>query len=220
MGASGTTTAGPPDLADLAGSAEPTGDRRARRRQRTREDIARAALRLAVERGYDNVTVEEIAEAADIAPRTFFRYFPRKDDLLFVDHGDQLDRLRQDLADRPDGESVLVSIRESVLGVIEEYEMDPDRTRLKRQLIEQTPSLKAQASLRQRDWYDVLAGAVARHLDVDPDDDLRPQVIAAAIVGALQISIDRWSHEPGSDLRSMVTDAIDLLDGIGGLRTE
>ncbi|UDY35879.1 acyl-CoA-like ligand-binding transcription factor [Dermatobacter hominis] len=214
MGAGlGTTTDGSVDAPDG------TTDRRERRRQRTREDIAREALRLAVERGYDNVTVEEIAEAADIAPRTFFRYFPRKDDLLFVDHDGQLERLREALADRPDDEPVLVSIREAVLEVVEEAEIDPDRTRLKRQLIEQTPSLKAQASLRQRDWYDVLAGAVGRHLAVDPDEDLRPRVIAAAIVGALQISIDRWSQLPDGDLRAKVTDAIDLLDGISGLRT-
>jgi AcrR family transcriptional regulator len=213
----GATTAAPADTATDARSA--TSDRRERRRQRTREDIARAALRLAVQRGYDQVTVDDIAEAADIAPRTFFRYFPRKDDLLFVDHDLQLDRLRAVLADRPDDEGVLVSIRESVLEVIEEFEIEPDRTRLKRQLIEQTPSLKAQSSLRQRDWYDVLAGAVGRDLGVDPDADLRPRVIAAAIVGALQISIDRWSELADGDLRAMVTEAIDLLDGIGGLRT-
>src|SRR6266568_7741635 len=80
---------------------------RERKKQRTRETIARAAHELFAERGYHATTLPDIAEAADVSTRTIFAYFPSKEDILFSDFALMKDALAQALAERPDGQDAL-----------------------------------------------------------------------------------------------------------------
>src|SRR6267143_5174290 len=77
---------------------------RERKKQRTREAIARAAHALFAERGYHATTLPDIAEAADVSTRTIFAYFPSKEDILFSDFALLKEALAQALAERPQGE--------------------------------------------------------------------------------------------------------------------
>src|ERR1700749_3187832 len=86
--------------------------RRERKKQQTRETIARAALRLFAERGYDETTLAEIAEAADVAPRTIFAYFERKEDILLCEEGNFLAALKRKLDERPGGTTTVDTLRE------------------------------------------------------------------------------------------------------------
>src|SRR5438445_12017201 len=99
---------------------------RERKKQRTRETIARAARELFAERGYHATTLPDIAEAADVSTRTIFAYFPSKEDILFSDFPLMKDALAQALAERPDGEEALVTVREFILSVVgmEKSEVD------------------------------------------------------------------------------------------------
>src|SRR5712691_10542131 len=97
----------------------PTGRRRStglreRKRARVRQELIDAAAALFAERGFDQVTVDEIAEAADVAPRTFYRYFPVKEDVATADLQETSVLLVEELAARPPGESPLVALREAV----------------------------------------------------------------------------------------------------------
>src|SRR5438046_5904956 len=83
---------------------------RERKKQRTRETIARAARELFAERGYHATTLPEIAEAADVSTRTIFAYFPSKEDILFSDFPSMREALEQALAERPDGEDALETV--------------------------------------------------------------------------------------------------------------
>src|ERR1700739_596810 len=85
---------------------------RERKKQQTREKIARVALELFAERGYDETTLADIAEAADVAPRTIFAYFESKEDILFCDECVFLARLAQMLETRPPGTTTIDAIRE------------------------------------------------------------------------------------------------------------
>ena len=80
---------------------------RERKKQQTRETIARAALRLFAEQGYDQTTLAEIAEAADVAPRTIFAYFESKEDILLCEEGSFLAALKRRLEERPAGTASL-----------------------------------------------------------------------------------------------------------------
>src|SRR5580700_1396836 len=84
---------------------------RERKKQQTRERIARVALELFAERGYDETTLAEIAEAADVSPRTIFAYYESKEDILFCEEGVFIDRLREMLEERPPGTTTIDAVR-------------------------------------------------------------------------------------------------------------
>src|SRR5258705_2658448 len=88
---------------------------RQRKKQQTRETIARAAHELFAERGYHATTLPEIAEAADVSTRTIFSYFPSKEDILFSDFPVMKQALAQALAERPGGEDALETVRKFIL---------------------------------------------------------------------------------------------------------
>src|ERR1700758_5702387 len=90
---------------------------RERKKQQTRETIARAALRLFAEQGYDETTLAEIAEAADVAPRTIFAYFDSKEDILLCEEGNFLSDLKRRLDERAAGTTTVDAIREFLSGI-------------------------------------------------------------------------------------------------------
>src|SRR5207247_11384730 len=93
----------------------PRAGLRERKKQRTRETIARAAHELFAERGYHATTLPDIAEAADVSTRTIFAYFPSKEDILFSDFPIMKEALAQALAERPEGEDALETVRKFIL---------------------------------------------------------------------------------------------------------
>src|ERR1700716_4116842 len=88
---------------------------RDRKKQRTRETIARAARELFAERGYHTTTLSEIAEAADVSTRTIFAYFPSKEDILFHNFAVMREALLPALAERPEGQDALETVRTFIL---------------------------------------------------------------------------------------------------------
>src|SRR5690348_10261397 len=119
---------------------------RERKKRRTRHAIAGAALRLFAERGYEETTISDIAAAADISPRTFFSYFPSKDDVVFAEMDERLATVRDRLASRPSGETPLATFRR----VAEELLMaiaagDSESGAIQVAMIRERPSLQAQA---------------------------------------------------------------------------
>src|SRR5260221_7205143 len=99
---------------------------RQRKKQRTRETIARAARELFAERGYHATTLPDIAEAADVSTRTIFAYFPSKEDILFADFPLMKDALAHALAERPEGEEALETVRRFILGTVGIEKSDVD----------------------------------------------------------------------------------------------
>ena len=190
---------------------------RERHRERTRAELEEAALRLFDERGYDAVTVEDIAAAADVSRRTFFRYFPGKEDVFFGDQKERAEQLRQALAACPRQEPPLSALRHAVLVMTADIELDREQLLRRARIMAATPSLYARSQVQQRSGEQFVAELMAEWLGVDPAVDLRPGIVAAASLATIRVAFNAWLAGGGEgDLPGMVAKALDLLDG--GLR--
>src|SRR4029450_11519761 len=105
---------------------------RERKKARTRRALVEAALRLFAERGFEATTVADIADAADVSPRTFFTYFPAKEDVLFADAQDRIDRLQDALAKRAPDESFLDALRRAARDILADptFQAEGQRTHM------------------------------------------------------------------------------------------
>jgi AcrR family transcriptional regulator len=193
-------------------------DLRERKRTRTRLMIQAEALRLFAEKGYPETTVEEIADAAAISPRTFFRYFPTKEDVVIWDEYDPLvpDLLEARPDDEPPAETLRVVIREALGGL---YRRDPERLLARVRLSASVPDLRARFAEEQQKGMATLAPLLTQKRWTR-SDDLQLRVIGAALIAAVSVALDRWQQDNGnSDLLALLDQTIDALaNGIGELQ--
>jgi len=195
---------------------EPTG-LRARKKLRTRNTIEDAAMSLFARNGFAATTIDQIAAAADIAPRTFFHYFPSKEDVVLADYRDRLDRIIEIIVGRPTDEAPWQALRVAFRQVGSDYENQRDRLLPRFRIIATTPSVAARSLQLQTSWEDAVAVTVAGRLDVDPDIDLRPRLIAGAALAAMRAALRRWLGDPDSlHLPDCISDCFDVLEmGLG-----
>lgn len=187
---------------------------RERHKLRTRQEIADATIRLATERGLEHVTVEQIAAEADVAPRTFFRYFDSKEEALLADHRERVELLQEKLRSRPASEGPLTAVRAAVLDVAGDLAEHRELMLCKVRLMENNPTLRGRSLEMMDDLEQMIAQALAERSGVDLEADFRPLVIAGAVCTAMRVAVDRWGAAGGSgDLTAMVASALDLLDG-------
>lgn len=165
----------------------PVGDRsaglRERKKLKTREAIRRAAFRLFDEDGYANATVEQIAEAAEVSPSTFFRYFPSKESVLLADDLDPV--ILEALARQPANLSPVATVRraaEEAFATMSEDQWEVERTR--QRLMFSIPEIKAAHYDEAYRTIGVIAEALSQRLGRDRDDfELR--IFAGALTGAI-----------------------------------
>ncbi|MEU8317897.1 TetR family transcriptional regulator [Nonomuraea sp. NPDC048881] len=169
---------------------------RERKKRATREALMDAALRLAVERGLENVRVEDVAELVGVSPRTFNNYFSSKYEALAARHTDRVRRTVAVLRARPAAEPLWEAL---IAAVAEPWEHaltspgppDADRLALTRLLAEE-PALRAEALKAQFAADGELAAAVAERTGTDPDEDLYPHLVAATVSAAVQVAVGHW----------------------------
>ena len=200
--------------------AQPTEllDGRLRRSLATRRSLQQAALRLFLRRGFEQTTIDEISEAAGVSPRTFFRHFDTKEDVLVGDQEAMKERLAAALAGRPTDEPLLLSVKQAMCELAEQYEGERDEHLLRARVAMVTPSVLARSAEYQRSWELVISEACAARLNTDPGRDIRPALIAAATIAALGVAFMKWVDDDGrSSLDELLVEALDLLYGDFGL---
>ncbi|MCW2605640.1 MAG: mycofactocin system transcriptional regulator [Frankiales bacterium] len=180
----------------------------------SRGDLERVALRLFHERGFDATTVDDVAEAAGIGRRTFFRYFASKNDVVWGEFEEGLARLRTHLAEAdPAGDRPLLDVlREAVLAF---NRLDPAEEPWHRErmaLILRVPALQAHSTLLYAAWRGEVARFVAARTG-QPVDAVLPQVVGHACLGAALTAYELWLQHPGADLQALLDDALRVLDG-------
>ena len=157
---------------------------RERKKQRTREQIVEAAMGLFAERGYQATTIADIATAADVAPRTFFSYFPSKEAVVFYNVDRDLDGLASELRDRPPGETAFDALRRWIDAMFDAWTAEGDEAHLRKRLCREDEGLaNFQGGVMAR-IHELLLEAIAHDLD-EPQDALRPRLVAAAAMAAL-----------------------------------
>lgn len=195
---------------DVSSSRTGAAGLRERKKERTRRLLADVALDLFETRGFDRTTVDDIAAAADVSPRTFFRYFAAKDEAVFDRAADVEDQFRALLASRPSDEPLLVSLREIGTALIGGELVEEDRVRRVLALVRTQPALRSRYDGLMAIIEADLTDWAATRLGVPPSD-LRPRLIAAAVLAARRVAMDIWLESPDEDLAHQVARAIDLL---------
>jgi AcrR family transcriptional regulator len=181
---------------------------RERKKQQTRAKIERVALQLFAERGYHQTTLAEIAEAADVSPRTIFAYFDSKEDILFCDEPVVFERLKDTLEQRPTGTTTVDALREFVSS----FDEADEQTRLRKRIIGANEGLRLSERGRSAAMEELVADSIARDLgDVGPDD-IRPRLIAASVTAAFSAVRDRL-QEGGAEPISH-EEALAILDQV------
>jgi AcrR family transcriptional regulator len=183
---------------------------RQRRRIRTKQLVQREALRLFAAKGYDQTTVDDIAHAAAMSPRTFFRYFPAKEDVLLWDEYD--DRPFQDLWQPRPGEDPFAHLILVIRRSVEElYRKDPELLLARVRLSFTVPEVRARFLEQNMTVIGPYFRKIAETIGVPPDD-LRLSVTLAALYAAMLVAVERWQrHDGRENLLHLFDDAVAAL---------
>jgi AcrR family transcriptional regulator len=166
----------------------------ARKKERTRRQLAEAAAELFYERGYAATKVDDIVAAVDVSPRTFFRYFPTKEDLVVALGATSLDLFLEALRDRPPKESLQVAVAEAVDQSLASGWEDTTKVRSFLALLRETPALRARWLEEAYGKRDLMAEVIAIRTGTDPSD-LRNLLIAGAITLTINTALQVWADQ-------------------------
>lgn len=184
---------------------------RDRQRAQIRADIRRAAFRLFVERGYDAVTTEEIAAAAGVSPRTFFRHVPTKEDLLLapVRHGGAA--IVNLLEQRPANESPDTALINAIITRTRSFDQaDTDEWR---EALLVAPDLLRKVTVHTPADKERAAKLIAGRMGVNADVDIRPGLLVQLAFAAADFGFQRWVRQSGRPwpLDRYVTEALEAV---------
>jgi AcrR family transcriptional regulator len=172
---------------------------RERKKQRTRQAIVEAGTDLFVRQGYQQTTLAQIAEAADVSQSTFFNYFATKVDVVFCLFDAVIESARRRITERPEGEPAIQAVAAWLTEELESVEQ-PYEGAIRRfpAIIGSAPELLAEERLRQAQLEDVLAAGFARDL-VESPDGVRARVLAAIALRAMLEAWAAWFEKHATD---------------------
>jgi len=190
---------------------------RERKRRETRAALSLAALRLCVERGWENVTVDDIADAANVSPRTFRNYFANKAEAVAAAHLERMLRIADELRARPAGEALWTAIGISVAAQFEPPARKSDSLRDAKRWLERIRFILTEPAIRG----EVLKSSAAAQVELAAviaertrarAKDLYPQLAAAVVTAVVGTVQDRWLREgPSGSIVPQLRQAFELV---------
>jgi TetR/AcrR family transcriptional regulator, regulator of mycofactocin system len=200
------------------GVTRPNSQHRAgRRRSTTWDHLSNVAIDLFAERGFDDVSVDDVAHAAGIARRTLFRYFPSKNALPWGDFDAHLERMRELLADLDPAVPIEDALRTALLAFNSFDEAETARHRQRMRVILETAELQAYSMTMYAGWRAVVAAFVEQRLGAKTGD-LVPQTVAWTMLAVALSAYEHWLADESVSLADALGDAFDTVsDGLGAL---
>jgi AcrR family transcriptional regulator len=183
---------------------------RERKKQKTRWAIQEHALRLFAQQGFEATTVEQIADAAEISPSTFFRYFKTKEDVVVEDRYDDL--IVAAIEATPPEVGPFETLRRAMIGSMALIDAaEEEQILLRMRLTFSVPSLRARSMGNLMTSTDTFAPSLARRLGREPDD-LGVRAFVAAFMAAAGLAVMTWSQSGGTlNLRELIERSVDSL---------
>jgi AcrR family transcriptional regulator len=194
---------------------------RERKKLQTREALEGAALDLFDRQGFERTTVEEIADACDVSPRTFFRYFANKEAVLFLDADEKRAELVARLMARPAGEPPLQSIRAGVSDTVAALELDRERVRMRSRIMAASPTLQNHRIQIEQSWDDALLDALLarRTRSAGGPTRFELRLVASTATAALRAALASWLDEGGSLVKRVDAAFAAVSHGLGEIGT-
>jgi TetR/AcrR family transcriptional regulator, regulator of mycofactocin system len=189
------------------GTPSDRGGQPGRRRVTSQAELEQVAFELFAANGFEQTTVEDIAAAAGIGRRTFFRYFPSKNDIPWGMFEVELERMRARLKACPRDVRLMDAIRVALVDFNKVEPAQIPRHRRRMELILRVPALLAHSTLRFAAWREVVAEFVAERTGQRPDS-LAPQAIAHAILGVAVAAYEQWLDDEDADLGTLLDSAV------------
>jgi AcrR family transcriptional regulator len=182
---------------------------RERKKERTRAELTDAAFRLFAERGFDETTIEDIVEQVEVSPRTFFRYFDSKEDVVIGFFDDMGLELRAMLEARPADEPPFEALRAALGSLIDLYEERAERVMAAKRLAHETPAIRARLLDKHARWENWVTEVLCDRLGEPEQDDPHARLIAAVALAAYGTAVNSWCTVEGrQDLHALVDDAL------------
>ncbi|MDY8095804.1 TetR family transcriptional regulator [Paenibacillus polymyxa] len=183
---------------------------RERKKAKTIASIQMHALRLFSELGYNETTVEQIAEAAEISPSTFFRYFSSKEDVIVTDNYDPL--LISAFEEQPAHLTPLQAVRNAMLATMSDMSGDEmSTTRERNQLVMSVPELRAATLNNLTNTMHMIAEMVSKRVGRDPGD-LQIRTFAGAVIGVNISVMLHYAENPTENFSELLSEALNLLE--------
>jgi AcrR family transcriptional regulator len=160
-----------------------------------RAEAAGIAIRVFLDRGFDDVTVDDLCAAIGLSRRSFFRYFKAKEDIVLARLADLAEKGRASFSSRSDQEEPWLALRRSMDPFVHQVDAHPARALAVLRLIQDSPTLYAAQLDRVDRWRAGLATVIARRRGLE-NADLHAAVLASAAMGALSAAVQQWANDP------------------------
>ncbi len=183
------------------------------KKARTRATLHDVAMELFSRNGFDQTTVEEIAEACEVSPRTFFRYYATKEELLFVDSQQRCAALLEIVAAQPLEDPPLDVLHRSLHTLALDYEPERDRLVTRARVLEGSPTLRADKAEQQRGWEAALFEELERRnrAAVHPLTSHELRLRVAVSMAAFRTVVDSWLDDGAIDFVAVLDESFDQL---------
>ena len=185
---------------------------RERNKAEVRNRLIDTSLKLFLERGYENTTVEEITIAAGVSPRTFYRYFGSKDEVVFFNHEKRILLFRSLLADRSTSNAPFESVRSALLALSKYYADNALNLLMEFRIVTSSPELTACDLELDFEFENAIAEVLSSAGRPDEKADRRARIYAGAIFGAVRSTMNEWFQgECRDDLIVLGEEAIQII---------